>query len=278
MNIFLKIKNSIYNPKYYTELLQKPFFYSIKYYLLFSLIVSVVFGSILFVKFLPTAKLIVEKGNQLSNYYPQGVEVVIKDGKASTNIPEPYLIKMPEDLKQEDGKMVPENILVIDTKNKFSLEEFNNYKTLTLLTADSFVYENEQNGIMIRQFKDVKDFKINKSIVDGFMNKIKPYFTIFYPLSAVAILFFTFMVSTAKLIYLLFGGLVLWMIFKIRDIKIDYKKSYQLGVHLATLIVVIDLILTILAVQFHIPFFSTILLIIISFVNIRKESQKNTAV
>jgi hypothetical protein len=275
MNIFIKIKNSIYNPQYYKELLQKPFSYSIKYYLLFSLIISIIFGGIFFVKFLPTARVIIEKGSQLSSYYPKELEVIVKEGRASTNIPEPYFIKMPDGIDQQEVENGFDNILVIDTKNNFSLEKFNSYKTVALLTADSFVYVDEQNGVAVKQLKDFEDFKLNKLLVDDFMNRISPYFVILYPLSVIAILFVTFMALISKLVYLLFGALVLWILFKIRGININYKKSYQLGVHLLTLLVVIESVIMLLPVQLHIPFLSTILLIILALINIRKEPQKN---
>lgn len=277
MNIFIKIKNSIYNPQYYKEILSKPLSYSIKYYLLFSLIIAVIFGGIIFIKFFPTAKMLVEKGNQLTNYYPQELEIIIKDGKASANnISEPYFVKIPEEANSEinNGKVL-ENILVIDTKNNFSLEEFNNYKTVALLTADSFVYENQQDGVVIKQLKDIKDFKLNRSVVDGFINKIKPFFILLYPLVALVILFGVFVASIVKLIYLFFAGLILWIVFKMADIKIDYKKSYQLGIHLLTLPIIVESIIAIIPFEIPIPFLFTILLIILALINIKKESPKN---
>lgn len=236
------------------------------------------FGGVIFVKFLPTTKTLVEKGNRLAEYYPQELEILIKDGKVSTNTGEPYFIELPKEAKSEiDSEKVLENILVIDTKNKFSLEEFNNYKTVALLTADSFVYENQQDGVVIKQLKDIKDFKLNSSIVNGCVNKIKPYFILLYPLVALAILLGVFMVLATKLIYLFFGGLVLWILFKVMNAKIGYKKSYQLGLHLLTLPVIFESIMMVIPFEIPIPFLFTILLIILALINIKKESQKNIA-
>lgn len=95
MKIFAKIKDSIYNPEYYKDILQKPFSYSIKYFLFFALIFALVFAIPVSLKLIDGIKNISENSPQLANYFPEELTIFIKDGKASTNVQEPYFIKIP---------------------------------------------------------------------------------------------------------------------------------------------------------------------------------------
>jgi hypothetical protein len=96
MKFLTKIKNSIYGPKYYQELINLPFSYSLKYFSLFAFI----FSLLLVVKFsifsLPQLYSALNGiGPTIIASYPQELEVSVKGGNVSTNVNEPYFFKAP---------------------------------------------------------------------------------------------------------------------------------------------------------------------------------------
>jgi hypothetical protein len=77
------------------------------------------------------------------------------------------------------------------------------------------------------------------------------------------------------LVYLLFGALLVWLTAKIKGVKISYGKSYQIGMHLMTSVIIITNIFNIIPTRFIIPFLFTILLILSAVLNLRKNMQQS---
>lgn len=275
MNIFTKIKNSIYNPKYYGEVLEKPFSYFLKYYLLFALLFSLVFTIVVTVMFIPVVKFLSDDALQMANFFPQELVVNFKNGKASTNVQEPYFIKVPEYLKSNNANTSIaklDNVIVIDTKDKFDIDTFYSYKTFMLLTSDSIVYTNQNGQISINPISAAKDFTLNKDVVMGFANKIKPFFVFLYPIVFVFAYIVGFLIVISKMIYLFFGALLIWLVAIAKGVKLGYKKSYKLGLHLMTAAIIITSILTAISNKFTFTFLFSILLIISALINLKKDA------
>jgi len=276
MNIFVKIKNSIYGPEYYKEVLSKPFSYSLKYYLVFSLLLALVFAVFVTIKFFPAASFLATELEKVPEHFPVNLEVVIKDGKASANVEQPYFVKLPRDFKQSGNILqdtsVIENLIVVDTKNKFDLQTFQSYKTVALLTEDSIVYINNENQITIASLSSVKDFTLNREVVSGFIGKVSPFLGILYPLVFVFSYIGGFIALLFEMAYLLFGALLIWLVAALLKLKIGYGKAYQLGLHLITLPVILCWIVLLLPFENPIPFFGSILLILAALLNLRKPA------
>ncbi|MEI7424527.1 MAG: DUF1189 family protein [Candidatus Staskawiczbacteria bacterium] len=269
MNIFTKIKNSIYSPKYYSEIAEKPFSYFFKYFLVFALLFALVFSIVVTIKFIPMVKTLAEKAPQLANYFPQDLKITIKDGKTSTSVAEPYYIKIPEDLFRRNNTDVAtvENIIVIDTKNKFDIDKFNSYKTMALLTEDSIIYI-EDGKISIQSLSSINEFSLNRAVISNFVEMAKPIINILYPIIFVGGYIAGYMVVIFKMFYLLFGALLIWAVSKINGLNIGYKKSYKLGMPLMTGAIIITSILGSLTF----PFLFSIILIVSAMVNLKKGS------
>ena len=275
MNIFVKIKNAIYNPKYYSEVVQKPFSYSFKYLLVFSLFCALVFAIFVSTSFMPMISLLYEKSPQLANYFPQELTITIKDGKASTNVQEPYFVKMPNSIKDNNSVSSEygdiNNLVVINTKEKFDLDKFYSYKTLSLITSDSIVYIDKQGKVSISSLSSVKDFSLNRGVVLGFIDTVRPYLFIIYPFVFLGIYFIGYIAIIGKMFYLLFGALLIWMVAKIKGMKVGYKKSYIVGMQLMTGPIIITSILAAISSKFTFIFLFSILLIISTVINLKVE-------
>src|SRR3989344_2786792 len=157
--IFKNIKKSIYSPGYYHELLAKPFSYSMKYYLLFAVLLSFIVALFFSLAATPELKLRLDESlEKAATSYPAELKVEIKNGQVSTNVQEPYVVKMPEDFKNNEELTINgskpqdfQNLIVIDTKNDFSnVNQFTSYDTALLLTKDSIIYYNKEGGISIQ--------------------------------------------------------------------------------------------------------------------------------
>jgi len=141
-----------------------------------------------------------------------------------------------------------------------------------LLTSDSIVYRNKDNQISISSLADVKDFTLNRDGVASFVAKAKPFLVILYPVISVLAYIFGFLAVLIKMIYLLLGALLVWLIAKIKGLKIGYGKSYQAGMHLMTSAIIITSILNAISAKFTFIFLFTLILILSAALNLRKTA------
>lgn len=271
---FQNLKSSIYSPKFYQELLAKPFSYSVKYFWIFAVVFSIVGASILSFTLVPAAKLFVgELGPKIIDYYPAELQVTIKNGQVSTNVQEPYFLKLPEGFDSKESNIT--NALVIDTQNNFTLEKFQSYSTFAWLTKNSLV-SFKQGGINIQPIDKAANFYLDKSVISSFYDKFRPILNFIYPVIP-AIVFIGYMFSFAfYMLYMFFGALIVWFACTIKGVKIKYFKAYQLGLHLLTPVIIIELLLKSFHIQNYIPFFGIILLFVFALVNINKKREENS--
>lgn len=287
MEFFKNIKQSIYGPDYYQKLLSKPFSYSLKYYFLFILLLSLVASVLLSFYFIPRVALFADViSTKVVSHYPAELKVTIQNGKVSTNVHEPYFVAMPSEFKNDknlelngvDAKEF-KNLVVIDTKSDFSIEQFQSYDTALLLTRDSLVMSGENGKITLQPLDSNVNFVLDKPTVEFFVAKIKPFLTFLYPLVFVVAFVVCLVALVFHLVYLLFGAFLVWIVVKAKKMSIGYGKSYQLGMHLMTFGILITTALTLLniyaGIGYSIPFFFSIVLVIMAVVNIKKPVQEN---
>jgi len=273
MKLLKDIKNSIYGPNYYNELLSKPVSYSLKYYFLFSLILSLLVAVYLSIIFMPAAKLFFDDlETKITKNYPQGLKVEIKNGQAFANVEQPYFIKMPKSVKEGRTITETENIFVIDTNNEFDLAKFYSYKTAIVLNKSSVSYY-EDSGVAVQLLKNSPDFSVDKDKIVSFVGKIKPFANSIYPAFFIAVWIGSFIVLAVKLIYLFFAGLLIWLAVKIKKMEIGYLRAYQLGIHLMTPVIILTLIMSTFKIQM--PYLFTVLLCLMAMININNYSKTN---
>ncbi len=242
MKIFKDIKNSVYNPSFYNEKKNEKakdsVFYFIKLKLIESLLLTIIFSIIVVPAFLLlTSKTSVEK---IVNLFPEDLTINIKDGQASTNVTEPYLIS------NEKSSGVHKNMLVIDTKTPFSIELFKNSDTNILLTKDYFVGEKNGGQITIESLKKIPDVELNRIKITGWVYTAIPYLKFVIPLVLVIYFFAILTANTiGSLIVILIGSFIVWCVMKIKKSKfISFKQMYKLGLHCITTGVILNILLS----------------------------------
>lgn len=275
MNIFRKIQNSIYNPSYYDEMAEKPFSSAFKYLLMFALLFALVFTVVVTIKSAPIVKMLSDVAPEVANYFPEDLVIMINDGKASTNVQEPYFIKIPDDwkgeFKEDSGQPNIENLFVIDTKNEFDLNSFASYKTIALLSVNSITYVEDSGKISIVPLSGIDEFLLNRDVVAGLVEKVRPFIALLYPLIFVGAFLIGYLMVISKMFYLLFGALAIWLVAKVKGLKIGYKQSYKLGMYLITGPIIITSFLTLISHKFTFVFLFTILLVIMAVLNLKKS-------
>lgn len=288
MKFFSDFKNSIYNPAYYQELKQTPFSKSLKYFIVFAilcaLINTVYYGAV----FIPKMKVWVDQlESEIIKNYPKDLEIKIKNGAVSINQPEPYVVKSfsldSQDAQSKGLDLRMDNILVIDTQNKFSLEQFKNYNTSCWLGRNTITCLDNNGTVKISDLTKTPDFTLNQSVVTNFFGKISPWVNFIYPLFAVMFLVgFLFIAIIGGLFHLLFGALIIWVIASFKKIDLGYKKAYALGLHLITLPALVNLVWAIASDAMGlknntIPFLFTIILIVVTTLNLKREENSASA-
>jgi hypothetical protein len=268
---FLKnLKNSIYGPDYYIELLQKPISFSFRYFFSFISLIALIASVIFLFTVAPKVKLILDKiGAQALERFPASLEITIKEGNASINQQEPYKISAPAGIKDTEffyGKV--ENILVIDTKNDFTTEELGQYKTLCVL-AKTIIACQREDQITIQPLSKIANLVINKAIITSWVERVRPFLNLIYPLALIGAWLVFFFSIILRLAYLLIFALVIWLIASLKKIKIGYAKSYQMGLHLMTLPIIVIILFKFLLPQMNIPFLFTIVSVLMAFINLK---------
>ena len=102
------------------------------------------------------------------------------------------------------------------------------------------------------------------------IDTLKPYFAILYPFMFVGIYIAGYAMVMLKMVYLLFGALLIWLVAKIKGIKLGYRKSYIVGMQLVTGAIIITSVLSLISTKLTFPFFFSILLIALAFLNLKK--------
>lgn len=234
---FQQVKSSIYDQAYYRGLLGKSMGPSFRYFFTFTFCVALICTVLYSFFTIPLAK----QGfnwliGQTEDIYPAELEVKLDHGIVSTNVTEPYSIKIPDNQKKDinqDGRDF-DNYLVIDTKTPFSVDEFKNYKTLVLLTRDTVVY-NKEKAISIQSLDEIPNVTVNKNNVNDWLGRAKKLEKVIPPLVVLGTFVGLFCWNLLSLFYLALASLIVWLFFWWWGVAGGYKKAFQVGLHAITL-------------------------------------------
>jgi len=280
---FLKdIKESVYGPSYYNAVKDKPFSYSLKYYLLLSLLVAFLSTVMLSFVVVPKIKTFLNVfTEEVLNIYPEELTITIRGGEAFTNVQEPYFIEAPQEWKEGfPSSYNIENIVVIDTETSFSMEKFRDYRSLCYLSREGIACYEENGAVTVTSLREVPDIMIDKALVSSSFQKVSPFLNLIYPVVFILFWMGLFVFLLFRLVYLLIAALLVWGIYGIKKVKIGYKKSYQIGMHLMTLPVLLTLLiqypLNFLGMNIRFPFLFTILFLVAAALNLRKAGEDKT--
>lgn len=240
MNIFKQIKNSVYNKEYYkSTVLVESTKSSVKYLLKISALIALI-ASIIFAIASPFIfKAMKGEISSVVAGYPNDLVISIKDGNASINQPEPYIIKVPLSMAtssvSENNPKV-NNLIVINTSEPFSIDKFKEYSTLSLLTKNNIAMMSNNGEIKIMSLSEFGNVDISKTWLEQKANKTHQVLP--WLLVGMAVLvylgIFIFEIISSLIIILLYA-LVVWGFLKNKGIEVTYGRAYQVAIHASTL-------------------------------------------
>jgi len=271
MTILNNIKQSILSPKSYQEFSNEPLSFSLKYFYSLVLILAFILTIIISINLVPGLNLLLRNLSATAiKSFPDNLVVTIKAGKVTTNVLEPFFIAMPKDFNNTESSekkdaALPENFLIIDTRTNFSIDKFNEYKTLFWLTGDSIIGRDRQ-GIRIINLGKIPDVVIDKPAFVSFVDKISPLIKLIPAFAVLGIFVFLISGFSFKLIHLLFLALFIWLMAKMMGLVLSYKSSYRIGVHAMTLGLIYYALALILPV--YVPFLFSLLVLVAAWFNL----------
>lgn len=265
MNFFKNLKLSIYSPIFYSKVSANSFKQSIGYFLLLVLVLSAVnlislINPILF----ETPKTLQDFTQKLVNCFPKDVDFKITNGQASINSEEPYFVTSCD--KGENQK-----ILVIDTKNAFSQNKFNEYNVGIWITKDSIVYQKDKFETRTYSFNQIKDFKLNREVLNSYYNPILPYLKFIGPILMILAFLGIYLSYDFRLIHLLLVAALILVIGKIFKKDLGFGQSYKIGLYAITLGLTVDLVVNLTSRWSHFsgfPFMVTLITLGVVYINL----------
>lgn len=238
-------KNSVYSPEFYRSLESQPLSFSVKYFFKLALVFVIVITTIISFELIPRINFFLNKlGPELLSSIPENVEVKIIDGKATSNLVEPFSIPMPPSFlstQEELEVKIPKNLLVVNTQSPFESDKFASYDTLLLLTNDTFV-RGEENEIQVIKLDSLGDQTITKPYLTSLLNKVPIFLKWLSPIVIIILFLVIFAVFLVNLGYALAVAFVIFIFGKIKKAPIRFKKSYQLSLHAISLPILISFV------------------------------------
>lgn len=262
-NWFNTFKLSVSQPKKYSELSTRSF-WSGYWYLFLLILLGVLFKTVLFttevVRSVPKIKSqLPQVKTQILNAYPAELVVNIKNGEASTNVTEPYVISLQQVIPQlaEDKKTT---LLVIDTDA--SVENYPLHKSLFLLTKNSLAYparnRSTTSAYEVFPLSDIKDsITIDKALYDQVITPVLPLVDkvpqFMYGFAVFALFLFPvlggFAFLNGSLFYLLIMTLLLLVVSKVMKRNFTYKTLFKASMYGLTVPLVLTFVAGLLKLQ-----------------------------
>lgn len=282
MNIFKKIGKSIYGAEFYKSLRTEKTGSSVKFYLKYSLLLSIVPAIVWSFIFMPNIKdfLNSENVSKFISIYPEELVLTIKDNKFSTNVTEPYTIALPGEFKIAPYKSADgtehegyDNAVVIDTTlESFPSDILKKNKTMAFVTKDSVILEKD-GGLQVMLLSEYKDiaYELNKQKVEGWASWIALVLgKLVYGLPLILLIGY-FISYSAFLVALFLFALLVWLALAIKKVSGGYMYAYRVTIHAMVLGLLLDIIYFAFTMNTLNWLVLVILSIIVALVNVKKN-------
>ncbi len=270
LRFFQNVVKSFTSAQFYQTLLKAPFSFSLKYFLLLTLLLSlvnVILGGIVFASF---AKFITARGPDfIAKAYPSGLTLEVKNGQLTTSLKQPLII--PSSAIFKDKQTLKNNFLVIDANTAYSPGKFLSYNTLIWLTKNALVVDSssEVRTLPLDGFDGLsvsKETVVNFTIqAASFLDKFLPYLILGGSLFIVLSSILGHLLTVAIL------AVLSWILLKLAHYKFSYSRSLQLTMHAVTLPLILSTFPLAILFQLPIPFWQAILALIILFYFLNKS-------
>lgn len=275
--IFETFKKSVYDPVFYQNAVTTPLSDIVRYYIKFSLFLSVVMTVYLGIALVPQGiKFVKEHAPELvKSYFPAELTINIEKGSASVNVKEPYIIAGKNGSQVALKEQGLESMLVIDTKNDFNKNKFEEYKTFALLTKTEIVTRGNNGQITIQDLRAVPDASINQEWLLSWVEKTRDSlgYIIFFGLlgTFIAMLFGYLKYFIVLLLFALIPRLIAYL----KKMPLSYGGAYRISLYAIVPALALKTLMNIFGVFFLPAYFTLLVFMLIVAINM-KESEEPT--
>jgi hypothetical protein len=279
---FYALRNSLFRPAYYVDVLRAPLSFSVKFFLMFSGLLALLYSIIILTVTIPATQTFITKiKDKAPSFYPKDLEIVIKNRRVSINQEVPYFI--PFRLSDLIDQPLPDssitNLLVIDTQSVNPAKDIREYQTLALLTADSLALHGDQQEIRVFSLDQMEmpDALFNYGVYKTVLDKIQPWLG-YLPLvvGCCLVVILTLFFPLAKLGHLVIFSLIAKLLSALFKPSLTYRQTFQIGLQAFALPTLIEESLRF--TSFHIPFFYTITFMVFFLLILSKLEKSKVAI
>ncbi len=284
---FRTVLDSASKPQSYNQRLREPSSRALGYLywlLVCSMAVTTLWLAIGYIAARPDIQtFITETQSQIPDFYPAELVLTLSGGTLSTNAEEPYVFDpafWTSDLVgdfAEEGEEMPTHFITIDTQG--SIEAYEEYDTLVLLTADKAMFPDEDGGMRVMPWTDVQNpekkesldspFIVNKELYDEGAKAFMPFVKAAPFVIDIAVLCIMLLLPLIgagflwlwMLLYLAVFTLPVWALSGLMGRRLSYGKIWQISLFGLTLPLLVTLVQQMIP-NFSVPFlFSLIFLV-----------------
>lgn len=232
-----------------------------KYFLVLAILFTFILSALETYRVLPEVNRVVEQARvQVLTAFPENLEIYAKDGSISTNQPEPYIVPVPQEFRDEmknqesDSNVDIENFIVFDSDG--TLDDIKTYKSLILINSANVLIQTYENGtekIEVSSTKEVPNGTLNKAVFEENvikfldLSRFLPY-VIFAGLFIVLFIFNVFI----RMIVLSLLSLILMLVAMVAGISLRFQDLYKISVHTLTFSLIFEAIVKFFSVSFDV--------------------------
>ncbi len=245
--LFVRIKNGFYGPASYAEAAEQTVGRGISYAFTIGLIgamtsVALLIPFIVKVSQTDLTQTVVDK------MYPGDLEIVIKDGVASANVPQPYHLPtrevFPPEWNQPEATTdytEPEFLLSIDTTHPLTLDEVRAMDSFAVLGDRTIFFKKNDAEIRSYELTDVMDLRVNREEARALMEKISPIIrTVLYLIPIAAFIFVLLFSVLGHIVMAVVMAIVVRLVTQMRGWTLKYENAFVVALYAMIPLAILD--------------------------------------
>ncbi|MFZ2303922.1 MAG: DUF1189 family protein [Minisyncoccia bacterium] len=273
--IFETFKKSIYDPVFYQNAVVTPLSDIVRYYIKFSLLLSVAMTIYLGIALAPQGITFVKEyaPELVKSYFPSELTIHIEKGVASVNVTEPYIIEYKNESWPVLKEQGIERMLVIDTKNDFNKKKFDEYKTFALLTRTEIVTRGNDGQITIQELGSIPDASINQEWLLSWVEKTRDSLGAIVFVGIIGTFIAMLFGYLKYFIVLLLFALIPKLIAYLKKMPLSYSGAYKMSLYAIVPALALKTIINILGVFFIPAYFTLLVFMLIVAINMKERDE-----
>lgn len=255
IHIFVKSLTSV---DYYKDVLSSGLKFSLNYFITLSAISIVITATAGALRIAPTtANFVNDLTTQATQAFPQDLVIKVENGTWEINRPQPFIVAMPKDLvnlaketstAEVPAPKIPQNLAIFNKTG--TVEDIKKLDALMLVNEKNIITQDQDGNIQTQPLENLKTINLDKPAFDKAMAKAKELGGLIPVIIGLIIAVGSVIGAFIRaVIYLSFGGLVIWLISRATRLKWSFKQAYKVGLHTITAPLIIETLFSVLGIS-----------------------------